>query len=93
MSTYTQILYQIVFGSKVYTSFLTKVNQDILYNYIAGILWNKKCKPHIVGGYFNHIHIVCDLHPAIALSYLIKDIKKASYEMMKCEFNTLRGCG
>ena len=85
MSTYTQILYQIVFGSKDYTSFLTRVNQDILYNYIAGILWNKKCKPHIVGGYFNHIHIVCDLHPAIALSYLVKDIKKASHEMMKRE--------
>ena len=33
MSTYTQILYQIVFGSKDYTNFLTKVNQDILYNY------------------------------------------------------------
>ncbi len=85
MSTYTQILYQIVFGSKDYTSFLTRVNQDILYNYIAGILWNKKCKPHIVGGYCNHIHIVCDLHPTIALSYLVKDIKKASHEMMARE--------
>ena len=50
MSTYTQILYQIIFGSKDYTNFLTKLNQDKLYNYIAGILWNKKCKPHIVGG-------------------------------------------
>ncbi len=82
MSTYTQILYQVIFGSKDYTNFLTKVNQDKLYNYIAGILWNKKCKPHIVGGYSNHIHIVCDLHPTNALSYIVKDIKKASHEMM-----------
>ena len=82
MSTYTQILYQVVFGSKDYTSFLTKVNQEILYNYIAGILWNKKCHPHLVGGYSNHIHIVFDLHPTVALSYLVKDIKKASHEMM-----------
>ena len=28
MSTYTQILYQVVFGSKDYTSFLTRVNQE-----------------------------------------------------------------
>ena len=82
MSTYTQILFQIVFGSKNYSSFLTETNQNILNFYIAGILWNKKCKPHIVGGYCNHVHIVCDLHPTIALSYLVKDIKKASHEMM-----------
>ena len=90
MSTYTQILYQIVFGSKYYTNFQTKVNQDILYNYISGILWNKKCKPHIVGGYCNHLHIVCDLHPTIALSYLVKDIKKASHEMMSREKNSFQ---
>ncbi len=85
MSTYTQILYQVVFGSKDYTVFLTKLNQDILYNYIAGILWNKKCHPHIIRGNNNHIHIVLDLHPTLALSYLIKDIKMASHEMMKRE--------
>ncbi len=88
MSTYTRILYQVVFGSKDYTSFLTGTNQDKLYNYIAGILRNKKCHPYIVGGYGNHIHIVFHLHPSIALSFLVKDIKKASHEMMKREKST-----
>jgi REP element-mobilizing transposase RayT len=82
MSTYTKILYQLVFGSKGYTSFLTAENQKILFPYIGAVLRNKKCHPHIVGGYGNHIHIVFDLHPTVALASIVKDIKKASHEMM-----------
>jgi hypothetical protein len=38
MSTYTQILYQIVFGAKDYSTFITTTNGDILFGYIATIL-------------------------------------------------------
>ncbi len=38
MSTYTQILYQIVFGSKNYTEFLNFENKDLLFRYIVGVL-------------------------------------------------------
>jgi len=82
MSTYTQILYQIVFGSKSYTSFLTKQNRDILYNYIVGILHNKECHSYIVSGYGNHIHIATHIHPTVTLASLVKDIKRASTEMI-----------
>lgn len=82
MSTYTQILYQIVFGSKDCTPFLSNENQDILFAYIAGVLKNKSCHSYIVGGAYNHIHIITHIHPTIALSYLIKDIKKASHELI-----------
>lgn len=82
MSTFTQILYQLVFGSKDYTPFLTTENEHILFPYIAGILRNKSCHSYIVGGAGNHIHIVTHLHPTIALSPLVKDIKMASHKMM-----------
>jgi putative transposase len=82
MSTYTQILYQLVFGSKDYTPFLTTENENMLYSYIAGILKNKSCHSYIVGGASNHIHIITHLHPTIALSLLIKDIKMASHKMI-----------
>ena len=82
MSTYTQILYQIVFGSKNYTHFLNQANQDVLYNYIAGICMQKKCKPYKIGGYSNHIHMIVCLHPSQNLSGLIKDVKTASNYMM-----------
>ena len=82
MSTYTQILYQIVFGSKDYTPFLSIENKDILFGYIAGVLKNKSCHSYIVGGACNHVHIITHLHPTIALSFLIKDIKRASHELI-----------
>jgi len=82
MSTYTQILYQIVFGSKDYTFFLNMENEGILFGYIVGMLNKRNCHPYQVGGYGNHIHIVTHLSPTINLSDLVRDIKKASHEMM-----------
>ena len=88
MSTYTQILYQVVFGSKYRTPFLTRTNQDKLYNYIAGIIHNKKCIPHIVGGYKDHIHLVIFLHPSVALSSLVREVKRSTHNMIIREKNT-----
>jgi REP element-mobilizing transposase RayT len=85
MSTYTQILYQIVFGSKDFTDFLNHENQGALFGYIIGILTKRECHSYQVGGYGNHIHILTHLSPSVALSDLVRDIKKASHEMMKSD--------
>jgi putative transposase len=82
MSTYTQILYQIVFGSKDYTPFLSTENEAKLFAYVAGILRNKSCHSYIVGGANNHIHIITHIHPSVALSAAVKDIKMASHKMI-----------
>lgn len=82
MSTYTQFLYQLVFGSKGHLPFLSTENQDILFAYIAGILKKKSCHSYIVGGASNHLHIITHIHPTIAPAYLIKDIKKATHAMI-----------
>jgi putative transposase len=82
MSTYTQILYQIVFGSKDYTPFLNTSNENMLFVYIAGILKNKKCHSYIVGGASNHIHIITHLHPIVAPATIVKDIKLACHKMI-----------
>lgn len=82
MSTYIQILYQIVFGTYDYTPFLNTENENILFPYIAGILKNKSCHSYIIGGASNHIHIVTHIHPTLAPAFLIKDIKLASHKMI-----------
>lgn len=82
MSTYTQILYQIVFGSYDYSPFLTLENEKIIFPYIAVILKNKSCHPYIVGGASNHIHIITHVHPALAPAYVVKDIKLATHKMI-----------
>jgi len=78
MSTFTQIIYQIVFSTKNREHTLSKENQKELYKYIWGILKNKKCHLYQIGGATDHIHIAAQLHPSIALSNLVKDIKLAS---------------
>ena len=70
MSTYTQFLYQIVFGTYDYTPFLNTENENILFSYISGILKNKSCHSYIVGGASNHIHIITHIHPTIAPAFL-----------------------
>ncbi len=82
MSTYTQYLYQLVFGSKDHLPFISSKNQDILFGYIAGILKKKSCHSYIVGGASNHIHIITHIHPTVCSAYLIKDIKEASHALI-----------
>ena len=82
MSTYTQFLYQFVFGSKGHNPFINNKNKDILFAYIAGVLKNKSCHSYIVGGAINHVHIITHVHPTVCPSYLIKDIKEASHALI-----------
>jgi REP element-mobilizing transposase RayT len=78
MSTYTQILYQIVFGTYNNERTLKESGQENLYKYIWGVLNNKNCHVYRMGGVEDHIHIITHVHPTVAVAYLIKDIKIAS---------------
>ena len=83
MSTYTQIIYQIVFGTRRRERTLTKNNREELYKYISGVIQNKKCHLYRIGGVEDHIHILTHLHPSVALSDLVKDIKLSSSGYIK----------
>jgi REP element-mobilizing transposase RayT len=83
MSTYTQIVYQIVFGTKFREHTLSDTNNDELYKYITGILQQKKCHLYRLGGVSDHIHILTHVHPSIALASLVHDIKLASSSYIK----------
>jgi REP element-mobilizing transposase RayT len=82
MSTYTQFLYQLVFGTKDHIPFMSTENENMLFAYIAGVLKNKSCHSYIVGGASNHVHIITHLHPTIAPATIIKDIKLATHKMI-----------
>lgn len=83
MSTYTQILYQIVFSTKYRQPVLLQEQRPELYKYIWGILQNKKCHLYRIGGVEDHMHIVTHIHPSVALASLVKDIKVASSGYIK----------
>jgi putative transposase len=85
MATFTQILYQIVFSTKNAEKTIKPENADKLYCYIWGILKNKKCKLYQINGPENHLHILTHIHPTVAVSSLVKDIKVASSAWIKEE--------
>ena len=81
--SYTQIYYQIVFGTKNRKHTIAETHCKELYKYIYGLIQNKQCKLYRINGIEDHIHIFSDLHPSIALADYIKDIKIASSKWMK----------
>jgi putative transposase len=85
MSTYLQIHYHIVFGTKYRLPCLEKNQRDLLYKYIWGILKNNKCHLYHINGMDDHIHILTHIHPTVPLSSLVKDIKLASHSFIKKE--------
>jgi REP element-mobilizing transposase RayT len=78
MSTYTQILYQIVFSTKNRTKCLNAENRPEMFKYINGILTTKNCHLYRINGVSDHLHIVTHLNPSVSLASLIKDIKLAT---------------
>ena len=85
MSTYTQILYQIVFATKDHQPTMSEPGQERLYRFITGIIQNHNCHPYRINGVEDHLHIITHLHPTVALSNLVKDIKLGSSDMIKKE--------
>ena len=83
MSTYTQILYQIVFSTKHREKTILESREEELYRYIWGVLNDKKCVLYQVGGVSDHIHIVTHLHPSVALADVVKDIKMSTSSFIK----------
>lgn len=83
MSTYTQILYHIVFATKNREPVLRKDRREDLYKYVWGIIQKRDCHLYRIGGIEDHIHILCSLHPSIALADLVKEIKVATSGWIK----------
>lgn len=87
MSSYRQIYYQIVFGTKNRLPTIPESHCTALYRYISGVIKNKNCKLYRINGVEDHIHIFSDLHPTVSLSDYVKDIKIASSVWMKAKGN------
>jgi putative transposase len=83
MSSYRQILYHIIFRTKNGKKTLNQESIKELYAYILGIVKNKKCFLYRINGMEDHIHLLSDLHPSIALSDYLRDIKTVTSLWLK----------
>ncbi len=83
MSSYTQVYYQIVFGTKYRRPSICREHDKVLYKFIYGVIKNRNCHLYRINGIEDHIHIFSDLHPSISLADYVKEIKVASNMFMK----------
>ncbi len=83
MTSYRQLLYHIIFRTK---DSIPAINQDHakeLYAYITGIIRNKNGHLYRINGTENHLHILTDVHPSIALADFMRELKASSSKWMK----------
>jgi len=83
MSSYRQIIYHLVFRTKNSRKTIVPAHSKELYAYIMGIIRNKNCFLYRINGMEDHLHILCDLHPSIALADYMRDIKTSSSIWLK----------
>jgi REP element-mobilizing transposase RayT len=83
MSSYRQILYHLVFRTKDNRKSPVPAHSRELYAYMMGIIRNKNCFLYQINGMEDHLHILSDLHPTMALADYMRDIKTASSVWLK----------
>jgi len=83
MSSYRQILYHIIFRTKDGKKVLNQEHNEELCKYVWGIIKNKKGFLYRINAMEEHVHILSDLHPGIALADYLRDIKTASSIWLK----------
>lgn len=93
MSSYRQLCYHIVFGTKSHKPTIPDIHCELLYKYMWGIIQNKKCKLYRINGSRDHIHLLVDIHPTIAISTFMKDLKVSTSIWLKeqLEFQQFEG--
>jgi len=83
MSSYRQLLYHIVFRTQNSKPTIKIDHADQLYAYITGIIKNKNSHLYRINGVENHLHILTDVHPSIALADFVREIKVSASLWMK----------
>lgn len=75
-------LYHIVFCTKKREMTLPLAHLEDLYRFIWNELRLLNCQLIRIGGIQNHVHLLIDLHPSVALSNAIRIIKSRSSSWM-----------
>jgi len=82
MSTFTNLLFHIVYSTKYRKPMIDKSWQDKLYGYTGGIIRENKGTLLCMGGVEDHVHLLAKLSPTIAISDMLRLIKTNSSKMV-----------
>ena len=82
MSTFTNLLFHIVYSTRYRRPTIEKRWQDELYGYVGGIIREHKGTLLCMGGIQDHVHLLAKLSPTIAISDMLRLIKANSSKMI-----------
>ncbi len=77
-STFTNLLYQIVYSTKYRQPTIAVEWQPDLYDYIGGLIRERDGINLQIGGMPDHIHVFAKLSPKLAIMDVLRDIKALS---------------
>jgi REP element-mobilizing transposase RayT len=77
-STYSNLLYHIIFSTKQREPLITSALRGELYLYVAGILRGQDGLPLEIGGMPDHLHLVIRIRPDVSVSDIVRLIKANS---------------
>lgn len=78
-----KIYIHIVFSTKNREPLISDDIKEDLFNYLGGVCKNLECNPIQVGGYRDHVHILCLLSKKITLIKLLEELKSSSSKWIK----------
>ncbi len=73
----------ITFSTKNREKLMHSGIEDELFRYLGGICRDLECYPVLVGGYQDHVHILCLLSQKIPLMKLLEEVKSHSSGWIK----------
>jgi REP element-mobilizing transposase RayT len=83
--------YMLIFSTKYREPFIHPPVEDELYAYLSSECKRLGCSPIKIGGYTDHVHVLCMLSTKIALMKLLEQIKSHSSKWMKTKGEDLIG--
>jgi putative transposase len=87
-NTFAKLYVHCIFTPKGRNSLFTDSIRDKVHKYIYGILKEKKCYPVAINGTKDHIHLLICFPPTLAISDLMRDVKRSSALFINSQVNS-----
>jgi len=81
----SKVYTHIIFGTKHRQNFIDDDIESSLFNYLGGVCRGLESHPVQVGGYRNHVHILCLLGRKVPQTKLLEELKKRSSKWIKTQ--------
>jgi putative transposase len=85
-----KIYVHIIYSTKHRQPLIHSSIEAELHKYLGGICNKLECNPVMIGGYTDHVHVLCTLSKKLALIKLIEELKSHSSKWIKTKDEKLK---